>query len=269
MAWRRRETLVAEMIGGWKYTWGNRGFRSMLLFFAVLNIFLSPLFLLLTPLVMGFGTLQDVGRVSFAGGLGVFVGGIVLTAWGGPRGRRMRGVMLATLALAGACLVTGVRPDLLVIGAGAFCMSFGLTMLNGIYATIIQVKVPQRFHGRVIALNTLIAWSTLPIGFGLVAPYGSSVFEPLLAPGGPLAGTVGAVIGTGGGRGIGFMYLLFALAIAVIVLVALRVRALARFDEEVPDALPDDLIGLQTVSARSASAGERPGPLLPAAPSRR
>ncbi|MFI6321051.1 amino acid adenylation domain-containing protein [Nonomuraea sp. NPDC050556] len=269
MAWRRRETLVAEMINGWKYTWGNRGFRSMLLFFAVLNIFLSPLFLLLTPLVLGFGTLQDVGRVSFAGGLGVFVAGLVLTAWGGPRGRRMRGVMLATLALAVACLVTGVRPDLLVIGVGAFGMSFGLTMLNGIYATIIQVKVPQRFHGRVIALNTLIAWSTLPIGFGLIAPFGSSVFEPLLAPGGALASSVGEVIGTGGGRGIGFMYLLFSVAIAVIVLVAMRVRALARFDDEVPDALPDDLIGLQTVSARSASAGESRGRRTPAGPSRR
>ena len=61
--------------------------------------------------------------------------------------------------------------------------------------------MPQRFHGRVFALNTLVAWSTLPIGFGLVAPYGSALFEPLLAPDGPLAGTVGAVIGTGAGRG--------------------------------------------------------------------
>ncbi|GAA0989358.1 hypothetical protein GCM10009555_073150 [Acrocarpospora macrocephala] len=257
MGFRRRESLLTEMAEGFRYTWGNRNFRAMLLFFAGLNVFLSPLFLLLSPLVLAFATLTDVGRVSFAGGAGVLLGGLAMTVWGGPRRHRLRGVLLATLVLAVFCLVTGVRQDLLVIAAGAFGMSLALTLVNGIYATIIQVKVPQRFHGRVIALNTLIAWSTLPFAFGLVAPYGSALFEPLLAEGGPLAGTVGAVIGVGEGRGIGLMYVVFALAIALIAVIALRVRRLARFDAEVPDAPPDDLLGLQTVERRRAEAAER------------
>ncbi|MEV0968287.1 MFS transporter [Microtetraspora glauca] len=250
MAATRRESIGTEILHGLRYSWGNRGFRGMLGFFAVLNVFLSPLFLMISPLVLAFAGVPEVGRVSFAGGLGAFVGGLAMTAWGGPRRRRLRGVLTATLALSVACLVTGVRADLTLIAAGAFGMSLCLTLVNGIYATIIQVKVPQRFHGRVIALNTLVAWSTLPIGFGLVAPYGASVFEPLLAPDGPLAGTVGAVIGIGAGRGIGFMYVCFALAIATIALVSTRVRALARFDEEVPDAVPDDLIGFESVRNR-------------------
>ncbi|MER5648308.1 amino acid adenylation domain-containing protein [Streptosporangium sp. NPDC002524] len=250
MAWKRRESLVAEMVEGWKFSWGNRGFRGMLFFFAVLNIFLSPLFLLISPLVLGFATLEDVGRISFFGGLGVFLGGLTMTVWGGPRRRRLRGVMLSTLVLGLFCLVTGLQQNLVLIAVGAFGMSFWLTVLNGVYATIIQVKVPQRFHGRVIALNTLIAWSTLPIGFGLVAPYGSTLFEPLLVPGGPLADTVGLVLGTGEGRGVGLMYVLFALAIAVTALVAMRTRTLSRFDEDVPDALPDDLVGFQAIQRR-------------------
>ncbi|MBB2744190.1 UNVERIFIED_ORG: amino acid adenylation domain-containing protein [Microbispora rosea subsp. rosea] len=250
MAATRRESIAAEMLGGLRYSWGNRGFRSMLGFFAALNVFLSPLFLMISPLVLSFAGLPEVARVSFAGGLGAFVGGMVMTVWGGPRRLRLRGVLLATLALAAACLVTGLRADLALIAAGAFGMSLCLALVNGVYATIIQVKVPQRFHGRVIALNTLVAWSTLPIGFGLVAPYGAGLFEPLLATHGPLADTVGAVIGVGAGRGIGFMYVCFALAITAVVLVATRVRALARFDEHVPDAVPDDLIGYETVRGR-------------------
>ncbi|WP_424533869.1 amino acid adenylation domain-containing protein [Sphaerisporangium viridialbum] len=251
MAWKRRESVVTEMVNGFRYSWGNRSFRSMLVFFAVLNIFLSPLFLMISPLVLSSGTLADVGRVAFAGGLGAFLGGLAMTVWGGPRKKRLRGVLLSTLALAVFCLVTGLRDHLVLIGAGAFGMSLWLTLLNGVYATIIQVKVPQRFHGRVIALNTLVAWSTLPIGFGLVAPYGTAVFEPLLAHDGPLAGTVGTLIGTGPGRGIGFMYICFALAMAVTALVAMRVKALARFDDVVPDALPDDLVGVEALRART------------------
>ncbi|MGC5011544.1 amino acid adenylation domain-containing protein [Streptosporangium sp. DT93] len=250
MAWKRRESLVAEMVEGWKFSWGNRGFRGMLFFFAVLNIFLSPLFLLISPLVLGFATLEDVGRISFFGGLGVFLGGLTMTVWGGPRRRRLRGVMLSTLALSVFCLITGLQQSLVLIAVGAFGMSFWLTMLNGVYATIIQVKVPQRFHGRVIALNTLVAWSTLPIGFGLVAPYGSALFDPLMAPGGPLADTVGLVLGTGEGRGVGLMYVLFAVAIAITALVAMRTRTLSRFDVDVPDALPDDLVGFQAIQRR-------------------
>jgi hypothetical protein len=143
-----------------------------------------------------------------------------------------------------------VRPDLAVIAVGAFGMALWLTLLNGIYNTIVQVKVPQRLHGRVLALNSLIAWSTLPIGFGLVAPYGGRLLEPLLADGGALASTVGALIGTGPGRGIGLLYVLLGAAIVVVAALALRGR-LARFDEEVADAAPDDLVGLETLRSRA------------------
>ncbi|MGC5011950.1 amino acid adenylation domain-containing protein [Streptosporangium sp. DT93] len=251
MPWRRRESVLTEMANGIRYSWGNTGFRGMLVFFAVLNVFLSPLFLMISPLVLSFATLDDVGAIAFAGGLGAFLGGLSMTIWGGPRRRRLYGVLLATLALAVFCVLTGLQQNLVVIGAGAFGMSFCLTMLNGVYATIIQVKVPQRFHGRVIALNTLVAWSTLPIGFGLVAPYGSAVLEPLMAPGGPLASTFGLVLGTGEGRGIALMYACFGLAIALIALVAMRVRVLARFDLDVPDAVPDDLVGFETLQNRA------------------
>jgi hypothetical protein len=162
-------------------------------------------------------------------------------------------VLLCTLALGVFCVVTGMRADLTVIAIGVCGMTAWLTLLNGIYTTIVQVKVPQRFHGRVFAMNTLIAWSTLPVGFGLVAPYAASVLDPLLLDNGALAPTVGALIGTGPGRGIGFMYLLFGAAILVITLVAMRIPALARFDQEVPDAIADDLVGVQALRRPTAT----------------
>jgi len=56
-------------------------------------------------------------------------------------------------------------------------------------------------HGRVFAVHTLFAWCTLPIGFVAVGSALSGAFQPLLQPGGALAGSVGTVIGTGAGRG--------------------------------------------------------------------
>ncbi|MGH3201148.1 MAG: amino acid adenylation domain-containing protein [Streptosporangiaceae bacterium] len=221
MAWHRRESVTAEIAGGLRHSWGNPGFRAMLVFFALLNVFLSPLLLMITPLVLSFGSLSKVAEVSLAGGLGVALGGLTLSVWGGPRHYRMRGMLLCTLALAACAAVTGLRPVLAVVAIGAFGMALWLTLLNGIYATIVQVKVAQRFHGRVFALNTVIAWSTLPLGWAVVAPYGSRLL------------------------GIGPMYIVFALAIAILVAVSSQVPALARFDTDMPDAMPDDLVGVE------------------------
>ncbi|MFJ4595851.1 amino acid adenylation domain-containing protein [Kitasatospora sp. NPDC088861] len=267
MGARRRESVSAEIREGFRRALGSRHFRAMLLFFAVLNIFLSPLFLLTTPLVLSFAPLAAAGWVSTAAGLGAVLGGLTLLAWGGPRHLRLRGVLLATLALAGACLVTGLRPSLVVVALGAFGMAFGLALVNGVYATIVQTKVPLRFHGRVIAVNTMVAWSTLPVGFALVAPLGPRLLQPLMDHDGTLAPTVGRLIGTGDGRGIGLLYLLFGLAMAALVLVCLAVPVLRHFDRDVPDAEPDDLVGLKTLQDRAATAPATPAaPAAPVAP---
>ncbi|MEU4406357.1 amino acid adenylation domain-containing protein [Streptosporangium sp. NPDC023963] len=252
LPWRPREPLTTEIAKGFGYTWNERGLRSMLAFFAVLNIFLSPLMLLVSPLVLSFATLADVSRVSVVSGLGVLLGGLTMALWGGPPKRRFRGVLAATLAMAAGSVIVGLSPSLVTIGIGAFALTFFLTVMNSIYTTIVQIKVPYRYHGRVFALNTLVAWSTLPIGMGLVAPLGTALLDPLLVPGGPLASTVGAVIGVGPGRGIGLLYLVCALGMVLVVAGSLRVRRLVGLDTEMPDALPDDQVGLEAIEARRA-----------------
>ncbi|MEQ4304750.1 amino acid adenylation domain-containing protein [Plantactinospora sp. B6F1] len=264
LAWRRRESLTAEIREGLRFSWGHRGFRSLLLFFMSLNVFLSPLFMMLTPLVLAFAGIDQVAQVSVAGGVGAFLGGLAMSVWGGPRHRRLFTVLCCTLVLAGFCLVIGLRPTLWVIGIGAFGISMWLVLLNGVYTTIVQVKVPQRFHGRVFAINTVIAWSTLPLGWTLVGPVGSRLLEPLMAPDGLLAGTVGRVIGVGHGRGIGLLYLLLAVAIAAVALVAMRLPRIARFDDEVPDAQPDDQVGVEALRRRAAPAEPQSGAERPA-----
>ncbi|WP_431898637.1 non-ribosomal peptide synthetase/MFS transporter [Nonomuraea sp. bgisy101] len=253
LPWRPREPLSTEIRKGFAYTWHAHGLRAMLGWFAVLNIFLSPLLLLVSPLVLTFATLREVSAVSVVTGLGVLLGGLTMAVWGGPPRRRFRGVLLTTLAIAAGSVVTGLAPSVMLVGAGAFAITYFLTLMNGIYSLIVQIKVPYRYHGRVFALNTLVAWSTLPIGMGLVAPLGAALFDPMLASGGALASTVGAVIGVGEGRGIAFLYLVCAVAMVLVVAGALRVRRLARFDADVPDALPDDLVGVETIAAKTAA----------------
>ncbi|MDA0634033.1 amino acid adenylation domain-containing protein [Nonomuraea sp. MCN248] len=253
MALERRETLAAELAGGFRMSLGNRHLRSALLYFAVLNVMLAAVLMSISPLVLSFADLDTAGRISFIGGLGATLGGVIVALWGGPRRRRMRAVLLGTLVLSLFAVVTGMYASPLVVGLGAFGLWCSLSVVNGVFMTIIHVKVPQRFHGRVMAFNQMISWSTLPVGMAVVAPLGERLLEPLLMPGGALAGTVGAVIGVGQGRGIAFMYVLLGLGIAVLALVAMRIPVLAGFDEAVPEADPDDLVGARALRERAGN----------------
>ncbi|WP_157251387.1 non-ribosomal peptide synthetase [Nonomuraea typhae] len=249
----RRETLAAEIAGGFRMSLGNRHLRAALLYFAVLNVMLAAVLMSISPLVLSFADLGTAGRVSVAGGLGATLGGMIVALWGGPRRRRMRAVLLGTLLLSLFAVVTGLHASPLVVGLGAFGLWCSLSVVNGVFMTIIHVKVPQRFHGRVMAFNQMISWSTLPVGMAVVAPLGERLLEPLLMPGGTLASSVGAVIGVGPGRGIAFMYVLLGVGIAVHALVSMRLPVLATFDRDVPEADPDDLVGAQALRARAGN----------------
>ncbi|MFI6321740.1 amino acid adenylation domain-containing protein [Nonomuraea sp. NPDC050556] len=259
MGRKRREPLLTEMAEGFRLSWGTRGFRAMLIYFSVLNLLLAAPLFLVSPLVLGFGTTADVGAVAFAEGLGAVLGGLLMSLWGGPRRGRMVRLMTFTLLVAASVLVTGLRPNLLLIAVGVFGTGFGLALSQGIYMTIIQVKVPQRFHGRVISINQAISWAAFPVGFGVLTPLAGTWLEPLFTPSGALASSVGAVIGTGTGRGLAFAYVICGLGLALAALVGLRTRLLARLDTDLPDALPDDLIGIQQREKRLAATGAHHG----------
>ncbi|MFJ1759828.1 amino acid adenylation domain-containing protein [Amycolatopsis sp. NPDC088138] len=255
LGWRPREPLLTAIAGGLKYSWNHRGFRTMLLYFALANVFLAPALVLVSPLVLSFGTVTDVAQVALAEAVGAVAGGIGMALWGGPRKRRMVGVLVGNVGIALGCLVMGLRPSLFVVAAGVFLLAAAMAVSQGIYATLVQVKVPQRYHGRVFAINQTITWSTLPIGFAVLAPLAVGWFSPLLAPGGALAGSVGSVLGTGEGRGVGLVYVVYALILLLINIGGFAVKLLRRFDTEVPDSLPDDLVGAQVRERKLAGKG--------------
>ncbi|WP_435149349.1 amino acid adenylation domain-containing protein [Micromonospora aurantiaca (nom. illeg.)] len=257
LGWRPRERLLVAIANGMRYSWRHRGFRLMLGYFALGNIFLAPALVLITPLVLSFGSPTQVAQVALAEAVGAVLGGVLMSLWGGPRKRRMIGVLIGNLGTAIGCVLIGLDASVAMICVGFCWLAMSMTTAQSIYATIVQVKVPQRFHGRVFSLNQTISWSTLPIGFALLAPGATALFEPMLAPGGALAGSVGAVIGTGPGRGIGFAYICFGAALILITLGGFAIRLLCRFDLEVEDSLPDDLIGAQEREKRLAAKAEK------------
>ncbi|MGB3293326.1 MAG: hypothetical protein WBB01_10095, partial [Phormidesmis sp.] len=87
------------------------------------------------------------------------------------------------------------------------------------------------------AFNGAIAGAARPLAYGIAGPLADSIFEPLMATDGPLAGTLGRLIGVGPGRGIGLLFIVIGAAIMWATVAAYRNPRLRFVEDELPDAI--------------------------------
>jgi len=80
-----RRGYLRDLPFGWRYIRDRRGLLALLVMFALINFFAEMASVLFTPLVLAFSTPAALGAIVSVGGLGLVAGGVLLTAWGGPR----------------------------------------------------------------------------------------------------------------------------------------------------------------------------------------
>nr|RPI25105.1 MAG: MFS transporter [Chloroflexota bacterium] len=233
-------SLLKEAFFGWKYISARAGLMGLLMVFAAGNFFHSLVNTLLMPLLLNMTTADVLGYLVSFVGLGALAGTLVMSAWGGPK-RRVHGV-IGLMALEGIFIVViGLWTYLPLITAAGFCLVFLSPIVNGCSQAIWQSKVAPDVQGRVFSVRRMIAWSTMPLAYILAGPLNDKVFEPLMAVGGPLAGSIGRFMGVGPGRGTGLLFAIDGILITVLVLAIgylnPRVR---RLEEEIPDAVADN-----------------------------
>jgi MFS transporter, DHA3 family, macrolide efflux protein len=236
---KERVTVLEDARRGWRYLRERSGLVWLLGIYAGVNFSLAFTNVLLIPLVVSFTNEAAAGGVLSIAGVGMLVGSVAVGAAGIPR-RKMAG-LLGGIGFAGIMvMVEGVRPSVLLISVGAFLLMLSVPVVNAISQVIWQTKVAPAVQGRVFALRRTISQAISPIAILAAGPLADGVFEPLLAPDGGLAGSVGRVIGTGEGRGIGFMAILSGVGVVLLAVAGWLNPRVRHLDEELPDLLPEE-----------------------------
>jgi MFS family permease len=230
--------LLHEAAYGWTYIAAQRGLMGLLVFFAVVNFLWGVLGVTITPMILGFASADVLGVIISVAGGGMLAGSLVMSAWGGPS-RRINGVILFEL-LSGLCfMLIGLRPWAWLVAIGAFCAHLTIAIVYGSNQAIWQSKVPPDVQGRVLAVQRMIATSTRPLAYLVAGPLADKLFEPLLAPAGPLTGSIGQIVGVGPGRGIGLMFLIMGVLKVAASLGGHLYSPIRRVEDELPDVLAD------------------------------
>jgi MFS family permease len=234
----RKEQIgaLADATEGWRYVRERPGLTGLLTIYGTNYFVFAMACVLIAPLLLSFATPTLLGIQYAIGGVGLFIGGLVMTAFGGPR-KRAHGVLLYS-ALSGIALALhGVWPSFALVTAAGFVLFLLMPVINASSAALWQTKVPADLQGRCFAIQHLVFYLVTAAGYLLAGPLSDLVFEPALAEHGALAWSVGTLIGTGPGRGIGLMFILLGATMSAVALAAARLPAIRQVDE-LPDASP-------------------------------
>ncbi|OFW67394.1 MAG: hypothetical protein A2Z12_05980 [Actinobacteria bacterium RBG_16_68_21] len=227
-------TIRGDAAAGWRWVKDRPGLFGLLWIFAAVNFTLAFINVLIFPLVLAFASEAAAGSVLSAAGIGAVVGSIAVSVWGGPQ-RRIRGLAISIGVGGLGALLSGVRASVPMIAASAFILMAIVPIANTASQVLWQLKVPPGIQGRVFAIRRMISSAIAPIAILASGPLADKVFEPLLAQGGALASSVGAVIGTGPGRGVGFMFVIAGLGTALLGLLVYALPRVRNIETELPD----------------------------------
>lgn len=227
-------SLLREAAYGWTYIVARPGLMGLLLFFSMINFTVAMLDVLLTPLVLSFASAVALGTVMAFFGAGMLAGSFVMGVWGGPK-RRVYGVLGFGLLQAVTMVATGLSANTALIAFTVFILMFGVPIINGSSQAIWQSKVAPDVQGRVFAVRLMLAQISAPLSYLIAGPLCDRVFEPLMAVGGPLQGSIGRLIGSGPGRGIALLLIIMGLLTLAAPIFGFLYPRLRLVEDELPD----------------------------------
>lgn len=235
-----KESQWREAMAGWRYLKSTGGLLGLVFYFALVNFMINYAAVLTSPMVLAAFSPAVLGYIQTAGGVGMLIGSIILSVWGGPKKKIISILIFVSISSTGL-VIAGLRPNAYLIAIGYFVLLFVIPLASGSSQAIFQTKVPLDLQGRVYAMRGMISRSMMPLAFLTAGPLADLVFEPMMQEGGLLANTfVAQVLGTGTGRGIGLIFIIAGLSTILISIIAYLNPNLRLIEIRIPDVIPEE-----------------------------
>jgi MFS transporter, DHA3 family, macrolide efflux protein len=196
-----RGGMLKEAAYGFRYIFARPSLLGLQMVFFFSNLFHGISMVVFAPMILA-RTEQNTlifGSVQTAAAIGMVVGGVIMSAWGGFR-RRVHGVLAGWIYTGIGVIVYGLKfglPAWLIGGViGAPLVG---ALVNASNQAIWQSKVAPDLQGRVFSSRRLIAWFTTPVSPIIGGVLADFVMEPAMQTGTVLPAMFGWLVGTGPG----------------------------------------------------------------------
>lgn len=162
-----------EFKEGFRYVFSWPGLMIIGLMATIINLMLNPGFSLLPIMVTQHfkGEAFQLAWMNSAFGVGLIIGGLVLSVWGGFK-RRVNTSLTGLVGLGLGSLLMGLVPSYAYPAAVGlmFWLGFVNPITNGPLLAAVQATVAPEMQGRVFTLIMSIAGAMSPIGLAVAGP---------------------------------------------------------------------------------------------------
>ncbi len=162
-----------DMGDGLRYVRSWPGLMILMGVAMLINMVLSPSSSLLPLLITDYfgGTALWLGGIEAALGVGILIGGLILSVWGGFK-RQVVTSLMGVIGLGFGSLIIGLTPASLfaMAVAGAFMMGITSSLTNGPIMAVMQSTVDPSMQGRVFTLLSSAAGAMMPLGLIIAGP---------------------------------------------------------------------------------------------------
>jgi DHA3 family macrolide efflux protein-like MFS transporter len=188
-------SVWSDVRDGLRYVWSWPGLLAVLIMATILNFVVNPAFSLMPLLVTQHfgGDALQLGWLESSWGIGLVLGGLLLSAWGGFRRRVYTALMGIVLQGLGVMLI-GLAPAtaLWLAVAGMFMAGAMNALVNGPLFAALQAIVAPDIQGRVFTVVLSMASAAFPLSLAVAGPIADAVgVRPWYVVGGALSVVMG------------------------------------------------------------------------------
>lgn len=165
----QRKHIISDMADGIKYAFGSMGIRAMLVSCMLLNFFAVIGLSLLTPLfnsTPGFGV-EKYGLVMGAFTLGSLAGMIALSAVGVKPAQRSKIFSMSIIIMVLSMVPIGLLDSVAWMYPLAFLSGATNAVINVLFQTMMQTKVPSGNRGKVFGILTTVMGALQPVAMAV------------------------------------------------------------------------------------------------------
>ncbi|AIM36664.1 major facilitator transporter [Sphingobacterium sp. ML3W] len=166
---RSAKTMLQDMTDGAAAILQNRGMTWLMVSEVVVNFFVMPIVAVMSLMTLQYfkGTAYQVSLIEGFYGIGLLVGGIILSLWN-PKIRKVSLIILGFSGLGAVLAICGALPSgyFTAYAILTIVQGFAVPLFTGPFTVLIQTQFPPTYLGRVFALFGSI--SQLPAMIGLL-----------------------------------------------------------------------------------------------------
>ncbi|NIV39164.1 MAG: MFS transporter [Anaerolineae bacterium] len=174
----QKSSVWSDFRTGLRYVAGWPGLMIILAMAMLINFVVTPASSLMPLLVTGHfgGAALQLGWLQSAWGVGMLIGGLLLSVWGGFR-RRIYTSILGLVVSGIALMVLGFVPGSLFWLALVALLVRGFTnpLINGPLFAILQATVEPSMQGRVFTLVQSLAAAMVPLSLAVAGPVSDAI----------------------------------------------------------------------------------------------